>query len=241
MRKVAVFAGLVLVSLGAMAQPVVGKAADALTMDARANISSGNVFRGMDLAPNDFTAGGSLGLTHASGVGVRLSTQTAKLGSEGFFHNQAGVYYGFSAGPGVKVKVGVDRHFITGFEGASQANFTELVGSVDYQGLTGSMAYAVTGPDSFKKNLYTEVGYTYKFGSQGQYSVGGDVGMTFYSDKSRANGASNSISSAQVRAGAQLTKNVDLGVSYQMGLAEDGYGNKASANDKVMVRLGYKF
>lgn len=235
--KIAAAVGLMLASVTSFA------ASDTLSAEMSVNVDSGHVFRGMDLSPNDPTMGGALGLTHSSGFGVKLATQTADMNGESFMRNQLGVSYSFEAAPGVQGKVGVDRHLFTGIDGLASANFTEVVGSIHHvSGLTGKLAYAVSGGDAWaKNNLYTEVGYTHTFGSAKQYHIGGDIGYTFYSDDAAALGAEDSISSAQIRGGVQINKNLDVSVSYQLDLAEDGFGHDASGNDKIGVRLNYKF
>lgn len=235
--KIAAVVGLMLASVSSFA------AGDQLTADMSVTGSTGHIFRGMDLSPNDATFGGSLGLTHGSGIGVKFDIQTADLDGDTFMRNQVGVSYTFDAAPGFKAKVGLDRHMFSGTEGVSAANFTEVVGEVHHEsGLKGKVAYAVSGGEVWgKNNMYTELGYTHKFGSAGQYHVGADVSYTFYSDEAADMGAEDGISSAQIRGGVQINKNLDLSVSYQLDLAEDGFGRDASGNDKIGVQLTYKF
>ena len=234
--KIASLAILAFASMGAFAA-----ATDDLSVNLSVNADTGHIYRGNDLSPNTMTVGGKIGLTHATGFGVEMSTQSGTKDDLNFMRSQIGVNYGFEAVPGVKAKVGVQKNLLTGFDGASENNSTELVGSAEYNGIKGSLAYAIDGNDSVKDSVYGELGYTYKFGSAGQYNVGADLGYTFVSDKMSQDGAKDGLSAAQIRAGYQINKNLDLGVSYQLNLAEDASGAKASGNEKFAVKLGYQF
>lgn len=211
-----------------------------IAIDASANVSSGYNYRGEQLSPNLPSFGGQLGLSHASGLGINLKTQSGKLQDLNFMHSTVGVSFGAEVMPGVKASAGIEHNVFTGFENSDEVDFTELVGRISYQGFHGSVSYNLSGHESMKGNIYTEVGYTHRFGSHNQFHVGADLGYTLHTGDV-SEWAEDGIRLAQLRAGVQLKENLDLGVSYQLDIAKSPTGEKASGNNTFGVTLNYKF
>lgn len=212
-----------------------------IATDVSANVSSGYNYRGEQLSQNSPSFGGQLGLSHASGLGLNLKTQSGLLGGDvRFMHSTIGVNFGAEVMPGVNASAGIEHNVFTGFAGSGEVDFTELVGRINYQGLHGSVSYNLAGPESLKGNIYTEVGYTHHFGSSNQFYVGADLGFTIHTGD-LADFAEDGVRLAQLRAGVQLKENLDLGVSYQLDIAKDPTGAKANGNSTFGVTLGYKF
>ncbi|WP_157639841.1 TorF family putative porin [Burkholderia ubonensis] len=244
--SVAVLLGVGMVGSAMAADALSGLKAQAqngLTISGDVHGASAYQYRGKQFSDGEPSIGASLTATHSSGLYGSIKTDTVKL-SQGSDRHQLmsalTVGYDYLLPYDVKVGGGLTRNFFSGRDQVSDLSFSEAFVGADWNGLHAKVSTVVESskvltPGFETGDTYAEAGYTYHYG---KYSLGGDVGYSWYNNKHV--GAKNGLSLAQVRVGYAFNDQVDVSLTHQFA-GDDAYGNKSNGTHKTFVKVGYKF
>lgn len=218
-------------------------AADGLTVAGEVHGASGYQFRGQQFSQGEPSIGASLSATHTSGLYGEVKADTIKLTEgDGRRQLQGGLTlgYGHILPHGVTLSGGVTRNIFNGKDNVSDLSNSELFVGAHWNGAHAKVSTVVEGskldiPGFQRGDTFGEVGYTYAIG---KYSVGGDVGYTWFNDNK--GGVKDGLSLAQVRVGYAVNDQVDVTLTHQFA-GDDAHGEASKGTHKTLLKVGYKF
>lgn len=211
--------------------------------------ASGYQFRGADFAKNAPSIGGSVQASFQNGVFVGGSVDTISLlkdktdGNRNFQGLVAAKVGYQTTVSDVNLAAGIAQYDILGSAELRNRAFTEVFAQAEYKGASLKVFRNVAGaanPDAglSRRDIYAEVGYTYPVG---KFSVGADVGYSWYGPTHGNEGTRDGFSLAQVRVGYDVNKDLNVQLTHQLAQAKDAYGDHASANNQTYLGATYKF
>lgn len=215
---------------------------DTIAFTGDVHAASAYQYRGYQFSDGEPSIGATLTATHASGIFGTIKSDSIKL-SEGTGRHQTQNALTIGYGQdlyGVKVNGGLSHNFFIGKDHVSDLSFSEAFVGAEYKGGYAKVSTVIDGaklgvPGVSLHDTYGELGYTHNIG---KYSIGGDVGYSWYDNK--AGGVKDGWSVAQVRAGYKVDSKVDVTVTHQFA-GDNFYGDTAAGTHKTFVKVAYKF
>lgn len=239
--------GLVAGVCAVMAAPALAQECCGLTLQADVHGASSYSFRGQDLSDNKPSVGAGLKLNTIHGVyaSANVNTVTLQDGRESGTSQylvDGGAGYALPLGHGITVGGGLHTYQFMGPGAVEKESFSELRLTGGWQGAHVLLAKTLEGgrsktPGMSRGDIYGEVGYTHQFG---RYSVGADLGYTWYKESRLHPDLTNGVTVANLRAGYQVSPAFSLGATLQVD-GKDGYREHWEGNNRLTVTAKYVF